>query len=353
MTSHRKNILVGLTVLGAFVVLGWMIVQFGGRLGSLTAGKTYPVLVTAPRASGLSEGAPVQYLGLPVGRVERILLNKSRTGFNVELRINQGSNLPANLTATIRSVNPISGASAVVLEPIGAVAEGSLEQLTGERIIEAQVGASGLIPDDVSLLAEELRLAVAEFRQSGMIDNVNRQVEQVGELARSMNELIGDEELRSDVKASVASVREAAASAERVGKQMEEFATRMQAMQEDASAILTEVRDISSQARTTAQHADEAILSTQAQIEAAGKNVDDISRELIGRLEQMNGILADVQQITAAIDDGKGTAGKLVHDDRLYEALVINMQVLETTIRTSNRLLEQWEQEGIRLRLFR
>ncbi len=67
----------------------------------------------------------------------------------------------------------------------------------------------------------------------------------------------------------------------------------------------------------------------------------------------MHGILGDVQSITAAIDDGKGTAGKLVHDDRLYEALVINMQVLETTIQTTNRLLEQWEQEGIRLRLFR
>jgi ABC-type transporter Mla subunit MlaD len=330
-----------------------MIVQFGGRLGALTSGKTYPVLVLAPRANGLSEGAPVQYLGLPVGRVERIVLDKSRTGFNVELRINQGSNLPANLTATIRSVNPISGASAVVLEPIGSVAEGSLEALEGQRLIEAQVASSSIVPDDISALADELRLAVEEFRSSGMIDNVNRQVEQVGELARSMNDLIGDEELRGDVKASVSSIREAAASAERVGKQMEEFATRLQAMQEDASAILTEVRDISSQAKTTAQHADEAIVSTQRQVEAAGKNVDEISRELIARLEQMNGILGDVQSITAAIDDGKGTAGKFVHDDRLYEALVINMQVLETTIQTTNRLLEQWEQEGIRLRLFR
>jgi hypothetical protein len=134
---------------------------------------------------------------------------------------------------------------------------------------------------------------------------------------------------------------------------MEEFSTRLQAMQEDASGILAEVREISSQAKQTGVHADEAIVSARQQIEAAGKNVDDISRQLITRLEQMNGILSDVQSITASIEAGKGTAGKLVNDDRLYEMLVINMQVLETTIRTTNRLLEQWEQEGIRLRLFR
>lgn len=325
MTSHRKNLLVGVTVLGAFVVLGWMIVQFGGRLGKLTGGSTYAVRMTTPRANGLSEGAPVQYLGTPVGRVESIKLNQSRTGFDVELRINQDTDLPANVTATIRSVNPISGAAAVTLEPIGRFAEGSLKEEARTRIIVASVASSSLVPDELSTLAEELRAAVIEFRESGLVDNLNRQVEQVGQLAQSMNELVGDEELRGDVKASVASIREAAASAERIGKELEEFTTR----------------------------ADEAIVSTQQQVEAVGQNAEDVSRQLIDRMEQMNGILTDVQAITTAINAGKGTAGKMVNDDRFYEGLVINMQLLESTIRTTNRLLEQWEQEGIRLRLFR
>ncbi len=353
MTSQRKNILVGLTVLGAFVVLGWMIIQFGGRLGNLTTGKTYPVQLAAPSATGLSEGAPVQYLGLPVGRVHSVRLNKARNGFNIELRINQGSNLPANITATIRSINPISGAAAVVLEPDGPIAEGTLQQVPPDRVIVAQVASTSLVPEEFSLLAADFRLLVQEFRAAGTIENVNRQVEEIGALARSMNELVGDDGLRSDVRATVSSVREAAASAERVGKQMEEFTARMQAMQTSAEDVLAGARDVTAQVRQTAETADGAILSTQQQVENAGKNVDEISRELIGRLEQMNGILADVQQITAAIEEGKGTAGKMIYDDRLYEGLVINMQLLESTIRTSNRLLQQWEQEGIRLRLFR
>lgn len=353
MSSHRKNLLVGVTVLGAFVVIGWMIVQFGGRLGKLTGGSTYAVHMITPRANGLSEGAPVQYLGTPVGRVETIKLNGSRTGFDVELRINQDTDLPANITATIRSVNPISGAAAVTLEPIGQFAEGSLKAEARTRVIIADVAGSSLVPDELSAVAEELRAAIVEFRESGIIDNLNRQVEQVGQLAQAMNELVGDEELRGDVKASVASIREAAGSAERIGKELEEFTARLEAMQEDAAGILAEARETSSTVKRTAEHADEAITSTQQQIEAVGKNADEVSRQLIARLEEMNGILADVQAITGSISAGKGTAGKMVNDDRLYEGLVINMALLESTIRTTNRLLEQWEQEGIRLRLFR
>lgn len=353
MTSQRKNILVGITVLGAFVVMGWMILQFGGSLGGLFGGGGYAVRMSTPRANGLSQGAPVQYLGSPVGRVETISLNDNRTGFDVILRINDDADLPANVSASIRSINRISGAAAVVLEPREEIPRGSLREQADGRIIQASMAGSDLVPDEVTALAAELREAVAELRASGLIDNMNRQVEVIGELARSMNELVGDDELRADVKASVTSMRQAASSAERIGRELEEFTQRLRAMQQDASDILVEAREVTSSVKRTAEHADEAILSTRTQIEATGKNVDEISREFLARLEELEIVMADVQQITTAIAEGRGTAGKLVTDDRLYEGLVINMQLLERTMQTANRLLEQWEQEGIRLRLFR
>ena len=346
MTNQRKNVLVGLTVLGALAIMGWMILQFGGSVGTFLGGATYAVHMSTPRANGLSEGAPVQYLGTPVGRVETITLNDDRTGFDVELRINSDTDLPANVTASIRSVNRISGASAVVLEPTGAMPTGSLRAEAGIRTIQAVVSGSDLVPDEVTALAEELRIAVREMRDKGMLDNFNRQVEQVGELARSMQELVGDEALRSDVRESVASMREAAASAERIGRELEEFTGRLQSMQEDASQLITDARDVSATVKRSAEHADEAILSTR-------ENVDALTRELLARLEQMDSVLGDVHVITSAIADGRGTAGKMISDDRLYEGLVLNMRLLEELLGTSNRLLAQWEQEGVSLRLFR
>ena len=353
MTSQRKNILVGLTVLGAFVVLGWMIVQFGGRLGRLTGGAAYPVHMTTPRANGLSEGAQVLYLGAPVGRVESIQLNTDRTGFDVTLRIDLDSNLPANVVAAIRSMNPISGAAAVALEPEDGVATGSLRDVAEERVIVAEANGTSIIPEEFGSLAEELRSLVSELRESGLVDNVNQQVTKVGEIADSLNALVGDEQLRGDVKASVTSIREAAASAERIGKELEEFSARLNELEDDAATITADAREISGQMKQTAQRVDEVVIKTGEQVDALGENMDQVTIQIVGRLEQINGVLGDIEQITSKINNGEGTAGKLVNDDRLYEALVLNMQLLETTVQTTNRLLRQWEQEGIRLRLFR
>lgn len=346
MTSRRKNILVGLTVLGALAIMGWMILQFGGRVGGFLGGATYAVKMATPRANGLSEGAPVQYLGTPVGRVETISLNSTRTGFDVELRINSDTDLPANVSAAIRSINRISGASAVVLEPTDDMPRGSLREEAGVRVIQAAVSGSDIVPDEVTALAEELRIAVHEMRESGLLDNFNRQLEQVGELARSMHELVGDEAVRGDVRASVTSIREAAASAERIGKQLEEFTTRLESMQTETSALITEVRDTTTTVKRSAEHADQAILATH-------ENVESMAREMLARLEQMSGVLSDVEAITSAVADGKGTAGKMVNDDRLYEGLVLNLRLLEELLGTGNRLLAQWEQEGVSLHLFR
>ena len=95
------------------------------------------------------------------------------------------------------------------------------------------------------------------------------------------------------------------------------------------------------------------VAKTGEQVDSLGENMDQVTLQIVGRLQQMNTVLANIEDITSKINNGQGTAGKLVNDERLYEALVLNMQLLETTVQTTNRLLRQWEEEGIRLRLFR
>ena len=51
------------------------------------------------------------------------------------------------------------------------------------------------------------------------------------------------------------------------------------------------------------------------------------------------------------INSGKGTAGQLVNDPKLYESLVDSSQELNATIKDLKRLVQQWEQEGISLKM--
>lgn len=344
MTSQRKNILVGLTVLGAFLVLGWMIIQFGGRLGNLAVGESYVVTMQVPRVDGLSEGNQVRYLGQTVGRVESITLSDNRTSFTLGLAIRPTIPVPANVTGVIRATNFISGGAAIDLQLTAPEAVGQLEEVAGETTLTGTFAGADLVPPEFAQLAEEMRGLTAELRASGLVENVNQQVTKIGEVADAMNQLIGDEQLRGDVKASVASIREAADSASRVANEMEEFSSRLLAMQERADEVLIEAKNVAAQSN-------EAVSEARRTIASAGQNVDELSQQFMSTLVTADKAIANVQEITAKINAGQGTAGKLVNDDRLYEALVDNMRLLEPTIKTLNRLLEQFEQEGIKLRL--
>ena len=53
MTPYRRNIAVGITMLGALVILGWMILKFGDRPAKLLAEPAMPVTFEADRANGV------------------------------------------------------------------------------------------------------------------------------------------------------------------------------------------------------------------------------------------------------------------------------------------------------------
>ena len=65
----------------------------------------------------------------------------------------------------------------------------------------------------------------------------------------------------------------------------------------------------------------------------------------------MSKLLDQANVITAKINDGQGTAGKLVNDPKLYEGLVDTTTQLNATVKDLQRLIQQWEQEGVALKL--
>ena len=57
------------------------------------------------------------------------------------------------------------------------------------------------------------------------------------------------------------------------------------------------------------------------------------------------------QSIAEKVEKGQGTAGALVNDPKLYESLVDTSRELNLTIKDLQRLVQQWEQEGVTLKL--
>ncbi|HEV2295065.1 MAG TPA: MlaD family protein [Tepidisphaeraceae bacterium] len=327
MSPYRRNILVGAVVLGALIFLGWMILRFGDQPAKLFADPTMPIYFTAQRADGVAEGSPVLYQGVNVGRVTRVKRSEDGKGVRIEAQVDVAPPLPANVHGVIIAQS-LLGAGAVISlqltepEPTGKLAAGAT--------LNARYVGLEMIPPEFASLATELRLSAAQFRESRIIEHLDQQVQKAGEVMDSVKSLLDDQQMRADLKTSLANVRSATEQANRIGTNLEKFSTELEKIGKDASSTV-------GQAKATLTKADEQIT--------------DLTRQVGQRLTQVAKLLDTFQSISNKLDNGQGTAGQFVNDPKLYESLVATSRELNAMVSDLKRLVEQWEQEGISVKL--
>jgi phospholipid/cholesterol/gamma-HCH transport system substrate-binding protein len=180
-----------------------------------------------------------------------------------------------------------------------------------------------MLPPEFATLARELTSTAVQIRESKLIVNLNEQVAKVGKFLDSADSLISDPKLRDDLKTTLANFRSASETINRIGGKIDKLS-------DDASATMTDVRKT---------------------VNNVNGNVDTIARQAGARLTQISKTLDHFQSIAAKIDNGQGTAGQLVNDPKLYQALVDSSRELNATITDLKRLVEQWEQEGLHFKL--
>src|ERR1044071_8598331 len=95
MSLYKKNIMVGITVLIALILLGWMLLKFSVAPFRLFAKAQMPIVIDAPSAEGVSEGTAIYYLGVSVGRVSKI--DRSADLRSVSMKALIDPPLPANV----------------------------------------------------------------------------------------------------------------------------------------------------------------------------------------------------------------------------------------------------------------
>jgi phospholipid/cholesterol/gamma-HCH transport system substrate-binding protein len=333
MTPFRRNLMVGVVMLGALVLLGWMILQFGGRPAALFAPPRMPVHFTAARADGIGNGSAIFFRGVQVGRVERVRRTPDQRGVIIDAAVDRDPPLPANVEAVIRSQGLLGTASLITLELIEPEPAGQLQE--GAQIQTRFVGLD-LLPGQFADLAAELREASMQLRESNLIGNmadmaqaIEREVTRIGQTVQTLDELVSDPQVHEDLRASVNNVRMITERASRTAEHFEQFSENLGQMSDEAS---------------------QAMRQAQSTLAATEAHVDDIGRQVGERLLQTARMLDSLQNITRKIDQGRGTAGMIVNDVRLYEALVMTSQELALTITDLRRLVEQWEQEGVTVR---
>jgi phospholipid/cholesterol/gamma-HCH transport system substrate-binding protein len=301
--------MVGVTVLGALFALGWMILKFGDRPAKLFTKPGIVVHFVADRADGLSDGSVITYRGVNVGRI--LAVNRTDDGKQVVIdgEVDLAPPLPANIEGIIRSTGLIGGGAGMVLnlrdpEPQGRLAAGTK--------LQAHFVGLDILPPEFATLAAELRLTSEQFRQSKIIAHADEQVQKAGKVMDSVQSLVDDPKLRANLQQSMENIRSATATADKI-------AVKLDKLSDQASGTMT--------------------------------NFETLAKSANDRVLQIAKVLEDVKSISAKIDKGEGTAGQLINDPKLYQGLVDSTRELNQTIATLNRLIEQWEQEGLHFKL--
>jgi ABC-type transporter Mla subunit MlaD len=317
MSPNRRNVFVGLTVLGAALILAGMLLKFGGpSIKLFRSGLTVQVHLTGDRADGLSEGAQVTYLGQSVGRVLRVARDQNNVNVNIDAEVDDTPPLPGNVEGIIRINSPIGGSAVLSLELVGgatAKPEGMLAD--GQHMVARYVG-SELVPPSIMQLADQLR-------DAHFVMNLNDRVRETGDVLRGLRDYVDDPKTKANVQASLENFRHVSEVASRAADNVDRFSGNLDAVQTDVRSTITTTRD---------------------EIERVSKQLDD-------RMLQVSRLLDSAQSLAAKVDKGQGTAALLINDPKLYQSLVDNSRELNVTIATLKRLADQWEQEGVALKL--
>ncbi len=264
----RKNeVLVGFVVAVAVVlgVLGTLWLVRGG----LTSG--YPLYASFPWGSGLKQGQPVLLSGVNVGYVGDISLEKDGT-LTVTMRVGKGYDVPSGTVATV--------------EPNG---------LFGD--MEIALRANG--PSPVHYTAGD---TIPSGKPSVTMADLLSRLDTVSRGVRTMSDAFTVELVQNR---GIADLRET----------LEQSARFMRQLNEIAAQQSVEISRTTAALRRTAGAIDSASVdSTVKNLKATSANMTALTGDLRQTTTHMNSLLAK-------LDNGQGTAGKLLTDTLLYQDL--------------------------------
>jgi phospholipid/cholesterol/gamma-HCH transport system substrate-binding protein len=327
MSAYQRNTIVGAVVLIGLGILAWMVLQFANRAASFFLTTGTPITLTTGRADGVAEGSPVTYRGVSVGRVtavRRVANMPEGADIVIDALIEADPPLPANLEGRIKQTSLLGASATITLEP------GPDELDPASRPATTNASTAGLplyLVEGANLRAEY----VPDITSLG--DNIRG-------LTTSIQGIIGDPKVKDDIHVSLANIRATTESAKQLGARLEKLSDRLDQIAEESSGTMSEAHDTVKDVRATVKDAGAMVNDGRAELRRFSANLNQ-------RMEQVALSLQHVQSVARKIDQGKGTAGQLINDPKLYESLADTAAEMNLMVKDMRRLIQQWEQEGI------
>ncbi|MBI4718144.1 MAG: hypothetical protein HY763_10095 [Planctomycetes bacterium] len=346
MKEYTRNLMVGTFVVAGLGALALLMMWFG-ETPTWLGGSEWTLRITGVRElRGVGAGSPVSMNGVEIGRVLNLEfedLSRPDQGVAIVARLKNLYSVPSGAIARVygATLGFGTGRIEIVLVPGGSVEplaresasiRGEMRSIVGEIVtkemlddLQRTITHIGNLTAEwtpvgthLAKLLEQRPTAVVDrpdAAERGMVANLSTVVERIDRLVAEFNEVLGDDAVQEDVKTAVRDLRGAV---------------------EELKATTTLWK---TESQKVANNLNGAIDRTEENLESSFRNLNTVLEHLDDSAKQVTIVLEQIAQ-------GKGTAGMLVRDERLYEAAVLALQRFADAVGTAGRILGKVEDQG-------
>jgi phospholipid/cholesterol/gamma-HCH transport system substrate-binding protein len=357
MQFARQNVLVGAFVLVGLAALGALAILFGSGLTRLLGGDGYPIIIEFGSVRGIRPGNPITLAGLEIGQVEEVkfagpaqLATLGGPVVEVHAIISKEfeNRIPKNSTAIATEPAFGQGRPPIEITP-GDPKTGMLA--AGDRILNAQTKGAieSLLPQDIRFTFEKATQQVGDAAEAltpvltdmhdllarrspsevdrigGPQGNLASAVARIDAAAKHLKEVLGDPAVKSQI-------RETIANAHKMSEDGKVFTANLRASSEKVDEVVERVQTVAAKAETTVDHLDSEVTA--------------LARDARGFLERATRLADTANEMAAAIQQGEGTLGRLLHDSKLYESMVLTFQRVAQAMEEFRLMVVDWRDKG-------
>lgn len=312
----KPEVKVGLFVFFGLLVLVYLTFTFGDiRLGKE---KGYTVKVYFDTVSGLEEKAPVKIAGVDVGKVKEIRLKGTKA--EVVLWIKEGVRIPKDAVAVIRTMGLMG-------EKYIEITDGSM---SSGYVAEGGTIGKGVSPADMDYLIAQL-------------SDIARDVKAV---TATLKNSLGTPTAQEQIKEILANLQETTKVLAEISTSNEE---KVNAIIANTERLTRELAQLIRENRVYVSQSIENFSKFSQHLPRIARNLDSIvstlstpsvRKELKTTIAEISETSKNLKEITSTIAQGKGTIGKLVKDEKVYNDLSETLETLkETTERVKRTTL--------------
>ncbi len=305
--QRRRNMIVGVFVILGICALVWLIFKFGDLPTTFTKMGSFEVLVQFPTAPGVQKNTPVRFCGYQVGSVTNVKPPKIMKDLNtgqfyhqtlVVLSIDKKYNdIPADVEAKLMTRG--LGSSSIELK----LTHYDVSEPTGPFLIEENLlqGSTGI---------------TSEFFPEESQKKLDELVDGIIALIANTNDIIGSPNNKENLQKILVNLTEAT---------------------EQAKETIQEFRKFAVAGTTTLKNVD---AKTEELVVAMVDTSQEIGKAAVG-----------LRQIMEKVNNGQGSAARLINDGRFYEDLLENSRQLNLLLQEVRDVIAEYREKGIKIKL--